>query len=135
MPKEMVTSVTVAAAILDNRGKLAIVKDLGSPYWWLSGGDLSSNEDEETGVKRLISEQLSGTEIEIPLPAPILSYNLEKTGGVYRVFLCSPIGEVNPPSGELNMLQWIESLELNRYKILEIPRRALTELRQSRLFT
>ena len=125
---------TVAAAIFNNREKILIVSGLDQIQWWLPGGDLFQGEEEENGLRRMISDQLSGTKIHINdgIPPIVLEYKEEKR--TYKMFLCSSDGRVYSPSGRLNAAEFVNYNQLQKYNVLDMPKLALSRLRKGRSF-
>jgi|SRR3989338_10248925 len=131
MPQEITNKVTVAAAIINNRGQVLIVKGLRDNAWWLPTTDLLQEEDEQKGIERLISQQLPGTRIKINSIIHPFVYERENILGFYKAFVCSAEGDVYPPSGEsINMTEFVDYNTSRRYNILEMSKKAISQFVQ-----
>lgn len=104
-------SVSVAAAIIDERGRFLAIRRTDNGQWEPPGGILELEESIEEGLVREVQEE-TGLRVE-PIALTGVYKNMER-GIIALVFRCRLLGEAAPKPGEVDELQWLAPDELSR---------------------
>ncbi|TQM39179.1 NUDIX hydrolase [Pseudonocardia cypriaca] len=102
-------SVSVAGIVVDDRGRVLIIRRRDNGHWEPPGGVLEIGESFEDGVRREVEE-------ETGLPVAV-----EQLTGVYKnmqravvalVFRCHPLGERPRETAEAADVRWVDPAEI-----------------------
>jgi 8-oxo-dGTP pyrophosphatase MutT (NUDIX family) len=104
-------SVSVAAAIIDDRGRFLAIRRADNGEWEPPGGILELDESIEDGLVREVQEE---TGLRVQPVALTGVYKNMKRGIIALVFRCEIVGDADPELGEVDELQWLTADELSR---------------------
>jgi ADP-ribose pyrophosphatase YjhB (NUDIX family) len=96
-------SVSVAAAVTNNDGRVLVIRRRDTGAWQLPGGILELGETIEQGVRREVHEE-TGVTVE-PIRLTGVYKNMNR-GVVALVFLARPIGGTPQPTDEADAVEW-----------------------------
>lgn len=103
-------SVSVAAAVVDERGRLLVTRRADNGHWEPPGGVLELGEDVESGLVREVREE-TGLHV-VPERLTGVYKNMSR-GIVALVFRCRAEGGVEGPSAEVRELRWVSPAEVS----------------------
>lgn len=99
-------SVSVAAVVTDDQGRVLVIKRRDNGAWQLPGGVLELHETIEDGLCREVEEE-TGVEVE---PVRLTGvYKNMKASVVALVFLAQPVGGTPRPTDESTAVDWWSS--------------------------
>lgn len=102
-------SVSVAAAIVDDQGRVLVTRRADNGHWEPPGGVLELNEDVEAGVVREVLEETG----LVVVPERLTGVYKNMTRGIVAlVFRCRPGEGVPGVSHEVRELRWVHAAEL-----------------------
>lgn len=96
-------SVSVAAVVTDEDGRVLVIRRRDNGAWQLPGGVLELHETIEDGVRREVQEETGVTVEPIRLTGIYKNMNL---GVVALVFLARPTGGAPAPTDESTAVEW-----------------------------
>lgn len=100
-------------AIIEDKGRLLLTKDLGKKGWKLPGGKLEKGELLDEAVKREVKEE---TSLKVtPTSLVHVQHYLKPDGGlVIRFYFSAKMisGKLKPQAGEVEYCQWVPRREL-----------------------
>lgn len=102
-------SVSVAAAVVDDRGRLLVTRRADNDHWEPPGGVLELEEDVEAGLVREVREE-TGLHV-VPERLTGVYKNMAR-GIVALVFRCRTDGGVEGLSDEVRELRWVSAAEV-----------------------
>jgi 8-oxo-dGTP pyrophosphatase MutT (NUDIX family) len=106
-------SVSVAAAIVDDEGKLLVIQRRDNRRWQPPGGVLEVHETIEDGLRREVREE---TGLEVKPVALTGTYKNMTRGVIALVFRCYVIGgQAEQTTNETLALRWMEPDEIRRH--------------------
>ncbi|GAB90160.1 NUDIX hydrolase [Gordonia rhizosphera] len=108
LPKHFVS---VAGVVIDDYGRILVIKRRDDGTWQIPGGVLELDESIEDGVKREIEEE-SGIVVRVGRLSGVYK-NLTR-GVVSLVYLCEPIGGHGRLSEESCAVEWVRVDEARR---------------------
>ncbi|MCX5376034.1 NUDIX hydrolase [Streptomyces sp. NBC_00091] len=103
-------SVSVAAAVVRDDGRLLAIRRADNGMWELPGGVLELKETPEDGVRREVLEE-TGIHVEVDQLTGV--YKNIVAGVVALVFRCKPSGGVERVSVETTAVQWLTPREVS----------------------
>ncbi len=103
-------SVSVAAAILDDAGRVLVAQRRDNGHWEPPGGVLELAESIADGLRREVREE-TGLEIEPERLTGV--YKNMARGIVALVFRARPTGGTLQPTGEAGAFRWVTPTELS----------------------
>lgn len=98
-------SVSVAGVVVDDQGRVLVIRRDDTGHWQPPGGILELDETFEEGVRREVLEETG------------LAVGVERLTGVYKnltdgivalVFRCRPVSGTISPTAEAREVQWME---------------------------
>lgn len=96
-------SVSVAAVVVNDEGKVLVIKRRDTGAWQIPGGVLELDETVEDGLRREVREE-TGLDIE---PVRLTGvYKNMKLGVVALVFLARPVDGIPMPTDESAAVAW-----------------------------
>lgn len=96
-------SVSVAAAVVNEHGRILVIKRRDNGAWQLPGGVLELGETIHDGVRREVAEE-TGVQVE---PGPLTGvYKNIKLGVVALVFRARPVGGAASATAEAVAVDW-----------------------------
>ncbi len=96
-------SVSVAAVVPDDQGRVLVIRRRDNGAWQLPGGVLELHETIEDGLRREVEEE-TGVKVE---PVRLTGvYKNMKLGVVALVFLARPVGGTPSPTEESLAVDW-----------------------------
>ncbi len=98
-------SVSVAAVILDDQGRVLVTQRRDNGHWEAPGGVLELHEPIDTGVVREVAEE-TGLTIQVDRLTGV--YKNMVRGVVALVFRAHAVGGVAGPTEEAQAVQWWE---------------------------
>jgi len=104
MPTAPKHSVSVAGIVVDDAGRVLVVRRRDNGAWEAPGGVLELAETPEEGVAREISEE-TGMAVEVRELTGVYK-NLSR-GIVALVFRCRPVGSEVHPTDEASEVRWM----------------------------
>lgn len=98
-------TVTVGAIILDDEGRILLLKHVFRPGsgWGVPGGFINPNEDPEEALRRELHEEIG---LEIDSAQIVLARTLTSLRQVELIFRCSTSQEPKPTSVEIAKVEW-----------------------------
>jgi 8-oxo-dGTP diphosphatase len=120
-------SVSVAAAIVDERGQLLAVRRRDNGHWEPPGGILELDETIQAGLVREVREE-TGLEVEPQALSGV--YKNMRRGIVALVFRCRIIGGEPRPTGEAEQVSWLSTDEISNLMDEAYATRLLDALRR-----
>jgi 8-oxo-dGTP diphosphatase len=119
-------SVSVAAAIVDESGKLLAVRRRDNGHWEPPGGILELHETIQAGLVREVREE-TGLEVEPQALSGV--YKNMRRGIVALVFRCRIIGGTPRPTREAEQVSWLSPDEVSNLMDEAYATRLLDALR------
>ena len=111
MPDSPRHSVSVAGVVVDDEGRVLVVRRRDNGEWQPPGGVLELNETIEDGLRREVQEE---TGIEIS-PGPLTGvYKNMRLGVIALVFRCAPRGGHLQLSDETQQVLWMSLDQVER---------------------
>jgi 8-oxo-dGTP diphosphatase len=104
-------SVSVAAAIIDDRGRFLVIRRADNGRWEPPGGVLELDESVEAGLIREVAEE-TGLTVE-PIALTGVYKNMQR-GIVALVFRCTIVGQTTRAPHEVSEIAWLTTAELSR---------------------
>ncbi|PPK92953.1 ADP-ribose pyrophosphatase YjhB (NUDIX family) [Kineococcus xinjiangensis] len=105
-------SVSVAAAIVDDQGRVLVIQRADNGRWEPPGGALMLNERIEEGLRREVCEE-TGLEISIQRLTGV--YKNHARGVLALVFLAHSIGGRLTTNSEASSFKWLWPTEIRRH--------------------
>ncbi len=105
-------SVSVAAAVVDDQGRVLVTRRMDNDHWEPPGGILELEETIEHGVAREVLEE-TGLVVEPEVLTGVYK-NLAR-GIVALVFRCRLVGGAPQSSDEVRECRWLRADELDEY--------------------
>src|SRR5215467_1246101 len=96
-------SVSVAAIVVDNQGRVLVTQRRDNGHWEAPGGVLELNEPIEAGVIREVAEE-TGLTIQVERLTGV--YKNMTRGVVALVFRAHPIAGTPTPTQEAQRIEW-----------------------------
>jgi ADP-ribose pyrophosphatase YjhB (NUDIX family) len=102
-------SVSVAGIVVDDRGRVLVIRRRDNGHWEPPGGVLEIGESFEEGVRREVEEETG------------LSVTVERLTGVYKnmrravvalVFRCRPLANRPHETAEAASVRWVDPAEI-----------------------
>jgi 8-oxo-dGTP diphosphatase len=97
-------SVSVAGIVVNDEGKVLVIRRRDNGHWEPPGGVLETGETIEEGVRREVLEE-TGMSVKVELLTGI--YKNMRRGIVALVYKCSPLGESDRASDEAVEIRWM----------------------------
>jgi ADP-ribose pyrophosphatase YjhB (NUDIX family) len=104
-------SVSVAGIVVDDNGRVLVIRRRDNGHWEPPGGVLELDESFEEGVRREVEEETG-----IPVAVEHLTgvYKNIQRGVVALVFRCRPLGEKPRATAEARAACWVSPDEIVR---------------------
>ncbi|WP_112264982.1 NUDIX hydrolase [Lentzea terrae] len=97
-------SVSVAGIVVNDEGKVLVIRRRDNGHWEPPGGVLETSETFEEGARREVLEE---TGISVRVERLTGVYKNMKRGIVALVFRCSPLGEPSRVTEEATEVRWM----------------------------
>lgn len=98
-------SVSVAGVVVDDRGRVLVIRRRDNGHWEPPGGVLEIDESFEDGVRREVLEETG-----VPIAVEQLTgvYKNMRRGIVALVFRCRPLQTTTHPTDEATSVRWAD---------------------------
>ncbi len=103
-------SVSVAAAVVREDGRILAIQRRDNAHWEPPGGVLELGETIEDGLRREVREE-TGLEVEVEHLTGV--YKNMELGVVALVFRCRPSEGTPSPTREATSVDWFDASEIN----------------------
>src|SRR3954468_4603945 len=104
MPDQHIHSVSVAGVVVDEAGRVLVIKRRDNGRWEPPGGILERDETFEEGVAREVLEE-TGVTVEVERLSGV--YKNMARGIVALVYRCHPVSGGGHPTNESVAVDWI----------------------------
>lgn len=102
-------SVSVAGIVVDDRGRVLVIRRRDNGHWEPPGGVLEIGESFEEGVRREVEEE---TGLRVAVEQLTGVYKNMQRAVVALVFRCRPIAESPCETAEADTVEWIDPAEV-----------------------
>ncbi|MHC8504079.1 NUDIX hydrolase [Pseudonocardia bannensis] len=109
MPETPKHSVSVAGVVVDDNGRVLVIKRRDNGHWEPPGGVLELSESFEAGVRREIAEE-TGISVEVERLTGV--YKNMTRGVVALVFRCRPLSLRPSATDEAVTVRWVNPSEV-----------------------
>src|ERR671932_1307743 len=104
MPDQHIHSVSVAGVVVDEAGRVLVIRRRDNGRWEAPGGILERNETFEEGVIREVAEE-TGVTAEVERLTGV--YKNMTRGIVALVYRCHPLAGIAAPTTESVAVDWL----------------------------
>jgi 8-oxo-dGTP diphosphatase len=111
MPDQRIHSVSVAGVVVDEAGRVLVIRRRDNGQWEPPGGILERTETFEEGVAREVREE---TGLDVQVEQLTGAYKNMARGIVALVYRCRPLTRTPHPTDETTQVRWARPDEIDQ---------------------